>query len=209
MLKGLDIKERTSHQSQIYLKSVKDRLESGSESPKSKELYQEIKKSEEQCKYLADEKIDIIDQIAKQIDSHLALLDKHIARFQEEVKESESKPKPVYEEPLVETSTINLAVKRKGQKPEAGGLKRHKKMPDESSIVKIDTGMNSTMPDGAAGQIYCKCQKLIYDQMVACDNPKCKYNWFHFSCVGLKAEPGKHEKWYCSDCSLKLPNKHK
>lgn len=210
----LDIKERINQQSQSYLQSIKRKLNSGAESPRTREIYQDIKHNQDQCKYLADEKLDIIDQIDKVIDSHLLQLDKHIARFQNELRESGAKPKLMYDEPATETQSIGLPGKRKPPKFERDTLplKRHKRTTEDACIVKIDPSMGSGMPEGPIGgqqAIYCKCQKQLYDEMVACDNPRCKYKWFHFSCVGLKAAPNEDEKWYCTDCALKLQNKHK
>jgi len=34
--------------------------------------------------------------------------------------------------------------------------------------------------------------------MVACDNPDCAVEWFHFECVGMTQQP--KGKWYCRDC---------
>ncbi|KAG1362491.1 PHD finger protein ING [Cocos nucifera] len=45
---------------------------------------------------------------------------------------------------------------------------------------------------------YCFCNQVSYGEMVACDNPDCKIEWFHFGCVGLKEQP--KGKWYCSNC---------
>ncbi|KHG19241.1 PHD finger ING1 -like protein [Gossypium arboreum] len=47
---------------------------------------------------------------------------------------------------------------------------------------------------------------LSYGEMVACDNPNCKIEWFHFGCVGLKEQP--RGKWYCPDCAA-LKNRRK
>ncbi|KAK9361445.1 inhibitor of growth proteins N-terminal histone-binding-domain-containing protein [Lipomyces starkeyi] len=44
--------------------------------------------------------------------------------------------------------------------------------------------------------LYCFCQQVSYGDMVACDNPDCQYEWFHYACVGLKAPPS--GVWYCS-----------
>ena len=51
-------------------------------------------------------------------------------------------------------------------------------------------------------EIYCFCQKVSYGDMVGCDNDNCKYQWFHWDCVGLKSEP--KGEWLCPDCK-KLP----
>ena len=34
--------------------------------------------------------------------------------------------------------------------------------------------------------------------MIECENPKCPYQWFHYSCVNMI--PGNEPlEWYCSD----------
>ncbi|KAK7696217.1 hypothetical protein QCA50_000870 [Cerrena zonata] len=48
-------------------------------------------------------------------------------------------------------------------------------------------------------ELYCFCQKLSYGEMVACDNPSCRYQWFHLPCVSLK--PPLPHVWYCSECA--------
>ena len=46
--------------------------------------------------------------------------------------------------------------------------------------------------------VYCFCQRSAYGQMIACDNPSCPYEWFHFSCVAITDEPD--GDWFCSHC---------
>lgn len=45
---------------------------------------------------------------------------------------------------------------------------------------------------------YCLCNGVSYGDMVACDNPKCPREWFHYDCVGLTRAPA--GKWYCPEC---------
>jgi inhibitor of growth protein 3 len=45
---------------------------------------------------------------------------------------------------------------------------------------------------------YCFCQRTSHGNMIACDNPECRYMWFHWECVGLKEEP--QGEWFCSEC---------
>lgn len=52
---------------------------------------------------------------------------------------------------------------------------------------------------------YCFCHKVSYGNMVACDNEECKYQWFHWDCVGLKEEP--EGEWLCSECTTNLQGK--
>jgi hypothetical protein len=50
--------------------------------------------------------------------------------------------------------------------------------------------------------VYCNCRRVSFGQMVGCDNDDCKYEWFHFECVGLTDQP--QGKWYCPDCKSML-----
>lgn len=61
--------------------------------------------------------------------------------------------------------------------------------------------------DGSDDKKYCLCHNVSYGDMVACDNDDCPYEWFHWSCVGLKSEP--NGTWYCPVCAEKLGNKSK
>lgn len=45
---------------------------------------------------------------------------------------------------------------------------------------------------------YCICERVSFGDMVACDNPKCEIQWFHWECVGLTQEP--KGEWLCPIC---------
>ncbi|EDO33191.1 predicted protein, partial [Nematostella vectensis] len=47
---------------------------------------------------------------------------------------------------------------------------------------------------------FCVCQQpeCEGDEMIGCDNPSCKYKWFHFTCIKLKRAP--KGGWYCKFC---------
>ncbi|KAI0313391.1 hypothetical protein OF83DRAFT_538981 [Amylostereum chailletii] len=58
---------------------------------------------------------------------------------------------------------------------------------------------------------YCHCGRDDNPDnavMLGCDNPRCKKQWFHLSCVGLTEVP-KSRKWYCSDNCRKAGPKRK
>jgi len=46
--------------------------------------------------------------------------------------------------------------------------------------------------------VYCTCRQVSYGNMIACENPECIIEWFHFKCVDLVVEPT--EPWYCQSC---------
>ena len=47
---------------------------------------------------------------------------------------------------------------------------------------------------------FCFCEKGEFGDMIACDNPSCIIEWFHFKCVGLTTAPS--GTWFCPDCKL-------
>lgn len=50
--------------------------------------------------------------------------------------------------------------------------------------------------------VYCFCKKYAVGKMIACDNPSCKIEWFHWSCVGINVEP--KGNWICPGCQKEL-----
>ena len=47
-------------------------------------------------------------------------------------------------------------------------------------------------------KVYCYCGKGEYGEMIACDNPSCTLEWFHYNCVGITRNP--KGNWYCDNC---------
>jgi len=72
-------------------------------------------------------------------------------------------------------------------------------------VVEVGEGVEG---EGEAGydeddkNVYCTCRSLSHGNMVACDNEACRYEWFHWECVGLTREPV--GRWLCPECK-KLP----
>lgn len=65
---------------------------------------------------------------------------------------------------------------------------------NESNSVKPPAKKRKTVP------VYCFCRKKEFGRMIACDNPTCPYEWFHFSCVNITEEP--KGDWFCSECAM-------
>lgn len=51
-------------------------------------------------------------------------------------------------------------------------------------------------------QLYCYCRGPEEGSMIGCDNPDCKIEWFHVSCLKLISIP--KGKWYCPNCQKLL-----
>ena len=64
-------------------------------------------------------------------------------------------------------------------------------------VLRGQMEKENTVP---ASDLFCYCCKGEKGDMIACDNKSCAYEWFHFSCVGLKFEP--EGAWFCPDCQM-------
>ncbi len=64
-----------------------------------------------------------------------------------------------------------------------------------------DDAMDVDEDEGGDDKKYCICQNVSFGDMVACDNDACPFEWFHWSCVGLRSEPT--GTWFCPVCTEK------
>jgi hypothetical protein len=65
--------------------------------------------------------------------------------------------------------------------------------------MQLDIAADASQPR------YCVCHNVSYGEMVACDNPECPTEWFHYGCVGLTEQP--KGKWYCPECAPQFQQK--
>ncbi len=76
---------------------------------------------------------------------------------------------------------------------------------DDSKKADDDTEKPSEVSLTAQqdNRLYCICQSPHDDvsEMIGCDAPDCRIEWFHFECVGIMVPP--EGKWYCHECSKK------
>lgn len=64
-----------------------------------------------------------------------------------------------------------------------------------------EPGVNALQESTEDVKLYCYCQCPHDDisEMIGCDAPDCKLEWFHFECVGIMVPPA--GKWYCPQCT--------
>ncbi|CAK7897078.1 chromatin modification-related protein Yng2p [[Candida] anglica] len=70
-------------------------------------------------------------------------------------------------------------------------------------------GAGAGAGDDADNNLYCFCQRVSFGEMIGCDNDDCKYEWFHWACVGITSPPKDDDIWYCPDCSPKMEKRKK
>lgn len=85
--------------------------------------------------------------------------------------------------------------------------KRH--IADELVTRKLELGIEEEKAKSSTSQIICVCQQPEGedDNIIGCDNPSCKFKWFHFSCIKLKRPP--KGEWYCKWCKKDLKKANK
>ena len=77
---------------------------------------------------------------------------------------------------------------------------QEKKLMETGDMDQVWEDVTYKELDGKIGPkepVYCFCNYISYGNMIKCDNPNCKREWFHFHCVGLKNQP--KGKWFCSE----------
>ncbi|KAK9475300.1 uncharacterized protein V1510DRAFT_371401, partial [Dipodascopsis tothii] len=103
-------------------------------------------------------------------------------------------PAPVHGYPSPARPVTPSAARRGGRTAVARGSSR-RPPPDGNTAVSPPRDDTDNEP------VYCYCQQVSYGEMVACDGPDCKREWFHLPCVGLSAPP--KGQWYCEECAAK------
>ncbi|KAL9411098.1 hypothetical protein AB3S75_044810 [Citrus x aurantiifolia] len=163
---------------------------------------------------IADEKVALAVQAYDLVDTHIQQLDQYLKNFDEELRrERDSVATTASPAPSVDGSTKSGRSSEGGR----GGRKKTRLATAAAAAaaavteaaatpVANPTGMELDLPVDPNEPTYCVCNQVSYGEMVACDNPNCKIEWFHFGCVGLKEQP--KGKWYCPDCAA-LKNRRK
>lgn len=74
-------------------------------------------------------------------------------------------------------------------------------------ISRLPKSSSPRAKNDEENELYCFCQRVSFGEMVGCDSDECKFEWFHYECVGLKEPP--KGKWYCPDCTERMKNQRK
>lgn len=161
------------------------------------------------CIRIADEKVALAVQAYDLVDAHIQQLDQYLRRADEERRAREISAAAAASAQSSEGDT------RSGRGSESsgrGGRKKTRLAAAAATAAAVASEpppvMDLDLPVDPNEPTYCFCNQVSYGEMVACDNPSCKIEWFHFGCVGLKEQP--KGKWFCPDCAgLKYRRKGK
>ncbi|XP_075113134.1 PHD finger protein ING1 isoform X2 [Nicotiana tabacum] len=149
---------------------------------------------------IADEKVALASQAYDLVDAHIQQLDQYLKKFDEELRRER--------DVAVVTGTPATTVENNGKSGRSGEGKGGRKKTRlataaaataTAAAAATPSGMDLDLPVDPNEPTYCFCNQVSYGEMVACDNPNCKIEWFHYGCVGLKEQP--KGKWFCADCA--------
>jgi len=184
----------------------------------AKQTRQELKA----CLEFGDEKVALAIQTYELVDKHIRRLDTDLKKFEAELDAEDKKKlsnynfesktkdkgkgrgKPDSDSiPMTPSHTSTTAQTPTRKKGEAGTGSGATGSLLDARVLNVDIDM----PIDPNEPTYCVCNRVSFGEMVGCDNPDCKVEWFHFECVGLTNPP--KGKWYCPDCRKKVVKKVK
>ncbi|KAJ6934194.1 hypothetical protein NC651_009289 [Populus alba x Populus x berolinensis] len=155
---------------------------------------------------IADEKMALAVQAYDLVDAHIQQLDQFLKLCDEDNRRERDTAAAA---PALLASSLDGSTKSgRGSESGRGGRKKTRLVAaEEATETEVavattfanTTGMQLDLPVDPNEPTYCFCNQVSYGDMIACDNPDCKIEWFHFGCVGLKEKV--KGKWYCSDCA--------
>ncbi|GMJ01844.1 INHIBITOR OF GROWTH 1, ARABIDOPSIS THALIANA INHIBITOR OF GROWTH 1 [Hibiscus trionum] len=159
---------------------------------------------------IADEKVALAIQAYDLVDSHIQQLDQYLKKSGEELRRVERENTAATAPSQISDGTTKSGRSESGRrgrkKSRVGTAAASAAATEVAATAANPTGMELDLPVDPNEPTYCLCNQVSYGEMVACDNPDCKIEWFHFGCVDLKEQP--KGKWYCPDCAA-LRNRRK
>jgi len=118
----------------------------------------------------------------RQVERYLKRLDDDLARYETTLQ--------------TKLDVDAMKASRRRRRAEDQELRRARKAKVEEEPART---LGQSMFASVAGEeTYCICKRVSFGQMIACDDPHCKIEWYHIGCVGLKTIPS--GKWYCPQC---------
>ncbi|CAF1095238.1 unnamed protein product [Adineta steineri] len=155
----------------------------------------------------ADEKITLANQAYE-------MVEKHIRRLDDVLEELANQPQIIPANNRKKKRTISAndelnsnKKRRKIDKPlnqvqnKTSIKKKDHHQQQQQDMRKVEPVGLDLFPIDPYEPRYCVCNQVSFGRMIACDNPQCQIEWFHFACVKLEEEP--KGKWFCEKCRPK------
>lgn len=162
-----------------------------------KECAERVEANMNELVKLSDEKLNIATQIYDYIDRHITKLDKDCKAFDADIAKERQRLGLPPVEPTVGGGSVDTS----------GGGKRKRKEGETRKLTPEEQYQQALAMADPSEPKYCHCQRISFGEMIACENPDCPYEWFHFGCVALTEENRPKGKWFCKDCRKSLGKK--
>ncbi|XP_057959993.1 PHD finger protein ING1 [Malania oleifera] len=190
-----DIQQQNEQHCEQEIEDIRRGVRSGNITPDTSlvRFSDEVLDEQNHCMRIADEKVALAVQAYDLVDTHIQQLDQYLRKFDEELR----RERETVDATGLHASDLNSSLKS-GRGSESGKGGRKKTRLGSATAAANPTSMDLDLPVDPNEPTYCLCNQVSYGEMVACDNPDCKIEWFHYGCVGLKEQP--KGKWFCSDC---------
>lgn len=131
-------------------------------------LMEELRRNQREVHLLNEEKIALAAQAEEMLRSYVERIDTDLKDFEEEL-DGDVPPDP-------------LAVVDRPRR----------------TIAELLLINPPPRPPRPGEDTYCLCHSISHGQMVGCDGPGCRIEWFHLACVDLDRVPVGN--WLCDDC---------
>ncbi|KAK6055245.1 PHD-finger [Cooperia oncophora] len=156
-------------------------------------MYKEVDK-------LGERKVKLAQKMYDTVDNHIKEMDQQITEFHEAQRrkyKAEHGVNPGPSNSADQRKRSNMSTIRVDKRKKPMDVKTSENAPfvdhfKQAPLTSVDMPVDPNEPT------YCICHQVSFGQMVACDGPDCKNEWFHFQCVGLTSSPV--GKWYCDQC---------
>ncbi|KAH6816136.1 RING/FYVE/PHD zinc finger superfamily protein [Perilla frutescens var. frutescens] len=199
-----EIQKQNEQRCEQEIDDMKRGIKSGSITPNSSllKLSDDAVDEQKHAIRIADEKVALAVQAYDLVDTHIQQLDQYLKKFDEDLRRAERDTMAA----TPPNHDNNVKAGKSGETSNRGRKKTRlatataaaASASATAATTAANTSMELDLPVDPNEPTYCFCNQVSYGEMVACDNPDCKIEWFHYGCVGLKEQP--KGKWYCSEC---------
>ena len=150
----------------------------------------------------ADEKITLANQAYEMVEKHIRRLDDVLEELAAQPAATAAPSANRKKKRTISSNEelTNNKKRRKLDKPlnQVQNRTSMKKKEHQQETHKVEPVGLDMFPIDPYEPRYCICNQVSFGRMVACDNPQCQIEWFHFACVKLEEEP--KGKWFCDKC---------
>ncbi|KXZ54896.1 hypothetical protein GPECTOR_4g968 [Gonium pectorale] len=145
---------------------------------------------------LADEKVNIANQIYDFMDKHINQLDSDLQQLDADIETDRQELGLEADETAC--GKLGGDVPKGAHPPAPAGAAEPQKKKRGRKKEEPEAARGAGMVPIENEPAYCICNKPSAGNMIGCDNPDCTIEWFHYECVGLKEAPV--GQWFCPIC---------